>query len=373
MNHAITPAFGIPASPFDLWAEVAASASRGRRQLSGASIGDYRSIWNTFERYLGSHGCPWHQATPDVAETFLRDHIPSSRKDGCGTPSTVTLKRYWRVLRDIYAVAVLQRSIQTNPFAIELATGWTEQADALVLAPHLLAQLVQGLQLDYQRAQQQALDPKKWQPMRDVAVLAFLLLTAAKTSEVTATSIMDVRPFDQDAQRGQRLPSVTIGTASGLAQRTFVPPRTQYAQGLWVILAQWCELRQQVAGVPQWLFFGQKHESLPPPDDLLASASPKLRCALSEKSVFLIVASAINRHLADTVTPHSIAHRGAQALRNSVLSSWLLSGTSQEDVMGYAGISDPRSIVRLDLKGRTGYPDLSVFGPSGIRLQERLT
>ena len=350
-----TPAFAKPRSPFELWSEVASSPSRGRRRLNARSLQSYQSIWSVFESFLHKHATPWDRVSPELAASFLENGIRSlghgarAQDQALAQPSAVTQKRYWRVLHDIYGCAVLHRSVSENPFEREMARGYSENADALILPPHLLLQLLEGMEGELPDALQRV--EKRWQPLRDLATLAFLLLSAAKVSEVCALRAADLHAQDTDALHGRRLATLTLGGASGLSERTFTPPRIAWSHRLWPFIDHWCAARLRVPGCSQWLFFGQKHLQQTSAD-LLAPTGAKLRGPLSEKSVFLLVAGAMERHIGPQASGHEFAHRGPQAIRNSVLSHWLQTGAPMEEVMRMAGMADPRAIARLDLSSR---------------------
>lgn len=90
---------------FSAWAKARQSAKH--RPLSAESVQAYRSVWNVWCEFLASCTLPWAQAQSADVHRFL-SNLPAS-KSGRAAATTVTQARYARLLRQIYAFAVVQR------------------------------------------------------------------------------------------------------------------------------------------------------------------------------------------------------------------------------------------------------------------------
>ncbi|ABD72069.1 hypothetical protein Rfer_4383 (plasmid) [Rhodoferax ferrireducens T118] len=321
---------------FESWA--AGAVSRKRMHLCPRSVKQYRSTWFNWVAWLPPH-TPWEKAAPEQVSAYLhqlsasataRQTQPNSSRRPA---STVTQRRYWRMLRDIYAHAVVMAWCEANPCAQATEIPASEAMASMILPAWALRQLQDGI---LHQASRQAV--RKWQDVRNDALLLLLLHTGAKTGELVSLRVDQALKIRTE-KHGEQW-AIQIDGEKDCQQRhiTLDEPRAGAA------LAQWLRVRQHVPRKSPWLFFGAKSHVI----DGKRELSP-----LSSKTIFILVAGALKAHLPPNTFEGMLSHAGAEAIRNSVLARWLEAGLGQEEVMRRAGVAEIRAVVRLDRKDVT--------------------
>ena len=321
------------AQAFVQWVD---SRQQGLGKLDSDSAAKYASIWNVWVQALPAD-TPWHRASTQDVETWLREVRPSAsaRRNRAslseGRASPVTQRRYWRVLRDVYAHAVDQQWAAENPCEQKMAVPRSEAMASMVLTPRMLDQVHQALVQDGAG--------QSWQAARDRCMKLLLLATAAKTGEIVQL-------------RSDQVWSMAVGGASAYTvelQRAEPAESTRRIvvddPGAVAAITAWRKTRQQVPGHPEWLFFSAKREN---------ALRGDLRKPLTAKSVFTSCAATLEACLPPETLQVMLAHAGAECLRNSVIARWLATGMDISQVLHLSGLKDPRSLARLLslMKGR---------------------
>lgn len=325
------PAFSAHAA-FESWA--AGAVSRKRMHLCPRSVKQYSSTWFNWIASLPAH-TPWEKAAPDQVSDYLHKLNASStaRHGSQRTASPVTQRRYWRMLRDIYAHAVGMGWCEANPCAQAVEIPASEAMASMILPAWALRKLQAGI---LRQASRQAV--RKWQDIRNDALLLLLLHTGAKTGELVSLRIDQALKIRTE-KHGEQW-AIQIDGEKDCQQRhiTLDDPRAGAA------LAHWLQVRQHVPRKSPWLFFGAKSQVVD---------GKRERSPLSSKTIFILVAGALKAHLPSKTFEGMLSHAGAEAIRNSVLARWLEAGLGQEEVMRRAGVAEIRAVVRLDRKDVT--------------------
>ncbi len=183
-------------SPFTSWAtaEKTRPSVVGRPRLSDSSLAMYRSLWEGWEIWLARQGeLPWHQVTPADAARFLQGPRPPDRGGGVPRDETrmkrFTANRYFRVVRAVYAHAVVAGQIAENPW---------EQLDP---ALHQIHNADRGMQSLEPALWARARSPEnmaayfaqggRWMDRRDHALVALLFEAGLALSELLVVSPQD--------------------------------------------------------------------------------------------------------------------------------------------------------------------------------------
>lgn len=316
---------------FDEWAS--AGASRARNSLNPRSINNYRSIWSNWLRWLPPE-TPWSQASAAQVSAFLQQISPSasarlkqhhiSEREA----SSVTQRRYWRVLRDIYRHAFISRWCQTNPCEADSDVSQSEAMDSMILPSWALRQLEAGIVRAHTTR-----EASTWQQLRNDALLLVLLHSGAKTGEIAALRVDQLLPLQ--TQQHQPHWGVNIDGGRASQNRHIVLP----ADPTGPVLDKWLHTRRQLERCPPWLFFGAKSHLV---------EGRRERTALTNKSIFLCISEAVKTHLPADAFESFLAHVGGETIRNSVLARWLEEGVAPEEVSRRAGLSASRHVTRLD-------------------------
>jgi len=313
---------------FDAWAQW--TSSRPRKGLNPRSQAVYRNIWTNWVAWLLP--TPWVQANAQQVSRYLKALTPSAQarhkrhaSDSCGA-SPVTQRRYWRVLREIYAYAVVNNWCPKNPCSNEVEVPSTESMASMILPGWALDATEQGVLKEHANT-----PITQWRELRNQALLITLLHTAAKTSELARLRVDQLTTVQSDnlhhyvlsfdgAKNAQRR-QIAIKDASACA-----------------VLRSWLSARQLVSMASSVLFFSAKTAVV---------EGQRIRSRLSAKSIFLEASNCLQKHVPAGSFKGALAHSGAETLRNSILAAWLLAGMSLEEVMRLAGVSQTRAMLRL--------------------------
>ncbi len=281
----------------------------------------YLYIWKGYTGFLTEQSLSWSEASTQTIEAYL-DSVMPLRKNHT-TSSTVTQRRYWRILRDIYNHAVIYEWVDSNPVLNALhpqsevmASLSMPQWSTIALTEHL--------------AQECRENPKTWQDQRDRAMLALMICAAPKTGE-----IIDLKADDVHQSKHGECFSVQFNGPRKEQERTIELSESCSTQlGLWLIA------RKEIEGLPNTLFFGQKR-----------MPGTIFRRKLTHKSVYILVTTFLGRALPAGSFEYGLTHQGAELIRNSVISNWLADPLKTyggfQEIMSRAGVKDRRTIERL--------------------------
>ena len=180
---------------FKAWALERASQPKGA--LSPRSLASYHSLWVGWTEYLLSQkSLSWNEArSPDV-RAYLEALNPRALLRGLVNVSTVTQRRYYRVLKKIYAFAVLQEWVADNPVDLGASVSPTEQMDSLVFHAIDWAALLQAVP----PPQDPPPADQPWLDVRDQAILRLMMQSALTVAELAGLDIGDVQHVHHDVR-----------------------------------------------------------------------------------------------------------------------------------------------------------------------------
>ncbi|MBP8183561.1 MAG: tyrosine-type recombinase/integrase [Rhodoferax sp.] len=346
---------GMPA--FLAWARAAtvrlqvgepARVPGGRKPVSDATVDVYLSIWSTWIEWLAGRQVNWEKATASHTREFLNTRTPSRRraKPTPAQPSTVTKRRYWRVLREIYQAAIHHGLVVGNPASIAMdGLPEAEIADSVYLDADLLGKLRHALATAVRTyVPGPASDLRAWQKPRDLAILAVLLDTGAKTAEVTA-----LRPEHISWTReglyltlGSDIPRArqrAMGKLQRIKRTLQLSETGTAALQLWLATRQGkadeCSLRGQQLNA--WLFFSQKGAVSRGGEDRQMTHQP----------IYTLASDFITSTLGEEVFARGQTHTGPTVIRNSVMMEWIVQGLDLSEVNTRAGLGQVSQLGRL--------------------------
>jgi len=324
---------------FDVFA--AANAAR----LSAETIETYKSVWRQWSAWLAARKLTWEAADDGSLRLFLdslkaRAHLKSS-------VSSVTKRRYWRILRDVYgalnAADEGPKAAIEFPRAARVGAGKLEaDTTSMLFVGEQMARLRTVLQDELERLEAERAGGRapQWTELRDVALLAVLMSTAAKVAELR--HLVDNDLHDHSTGSFSSLPGetryVTLRSSRTVREgdKKSVPIRKLELDGTARrALKLWNEYREQ-AGLRARLtpiFIGGAGRTGPTAN------------SLSAVSVFHIVARFVAR--AFPLEAASFHHVGPESMRNSVIREWIDRNVDEEKILDDAGVRDPKILRRL--------------------------
>ena len=340
---------------FSAWAKARQSAKH--RPLSAESVQAYRSVWNVWCEFLASCTLPWAQAQSADVHRFL-SNLPAS-KSGRAAATTVTQARYARLLRQIYAFAVVHRWAERNPVDRQALTSTSEAHDSLVFNSSDWKPLLRALAGRTDAAHLQALTAgRRWQSLRDASVLRTMMQAGLTVGEIRALNLQDVTHARLRWVQGrpELAPALPPGQLGALEQPRLAIEGGREAQarllrldaGAGAALLAWLQLRCTLPC------------PLGPASPLYVSQRGKGAGRLSAKALFVMANDHIKLALKDRYSVSALAHAGPMTLRSSCIVRWLDAGMSDAKVIERAGLKDPASMRRLRKHARPSDP----AGPS---------
>lgn len=325
---------------FKAWSLKRSAERKGG--LSPRSLASYHSLWAGWTEYLLTHSAlDWPQARSVDVRAYLESLSPRAQLRGLVHVSTVTQRRYFRVLKKIYDFSLAQGWVQANPVDLNASVSPTEQMDSLVFHALDWDALVQAVA--------PPLDPppsgQPWLEVRDQAILRLMMQAALTVAELAGLDLGDVLhprlgrdkgmealwPARQ-AEDGAAAPEVAVslelsGTRAAQKRRIELAPDASAA-----VLA-WLTLR---ATLP-----------LPQSADSALFVSRKKAGRLTPRALFHLA----NRHVSATLGPRYpdtvLAHAGPMTLRNSCIVRWLDAGLADEEILVRAGLREVQALLRL--------------------------
>lgn len=330
----------IPAAEavFKAWSLKRATERKGG--LSPRSLASYHSLWAGWTEYLLAHpGLDWAQARSDDVRAYLESLSPRAQLRGLQQVSTVTQRRYFRVLKKIYDFALGQGWVQANPVDLKASVSPTEQMDSLVFHA-----------LDWDALLQAVAPPQDpppsgqpWLEVRDQAILRLMMQASLTVAELAGLDLGDVLhprlAWDKGmeelwpseaAQAGAVQPVVSLelsGARAAQKRRIELAPEASAAVLAWLTLRATLPLAQ---GADSPLFVSRKKAG-----------------RLTPRALFHLA----NRHVSATLGPRYpdtvLAHAGPMTLRNSCIVRWLDAGLADEDILVRAGLQEAQALLRF--------------------------
>ena len=339
-NTSANAGANFPATPeavFKAWALERAAQRKGA--LSPRSLASYHSLWSGWTEYLlGQKSLAWSEAGSNEVRAYLEALNPRAQARGLVHVSTVTQRRYYRVLKKIYAFALAQGWLASNPVDAAASVSPTEQMDSLVFHSIDWDVLLQAV------APPQDPPPadQPWLEVRDQAILRLMTQSALTVAELAGLDFGDVQHprlgmahgVAELWPAGEVLPGAEApvmlelsGARKAQARRISLPPEVSCAVLAWLTVRATLPLPQDAA-VP--LFISRKKSG-----------------RLTPRALFHLANRHINAVLGPRYPDTVLAHAGPMTLRNSCMVRWLDAGVPDDEVLARAGLREPQALLRL--------------------------
>jgi integrase/recombinase XerC len=317
-----------------------------RKPMGASGLHQAEFIWGKWLAFCSVRGTCWHKALPADIRAFAGDITPRKLSTAIQV-SPVTLRRYWRILNDLYAYGVLSQRIADNP-AAEVMPVISEKTSSLALPPHMWALLQDGLPGGYE-----------FKARRNRLALLLMMRCALTVSEILTLTIDNAKAHaGEPGTVAQRLalaglPLVQPESACGAPlDREPPPPCSSLIPNTYCLQlsgSRPVQTRQLVLdartsqALQDWLEVRKvdKAGKAAPNDRLIVGASNG--SALSPKGLYNICQA----HMAKCLQGIDIAQMGPNTLRNTCISLWLNQGVELTEIMRRCGLKDPGVLVRL--------------------------
>lgn len=353
-----SPAASIPATAeavFKAWALERAAQRKGA--LSPRSLASYHSLWSGWTEYLlGQKSLAWHEAGSADVRAHLEALSPRAQARGLVHVSTVTQRRYYRVLKKIYAFAVAQQWLADNPVDVAASVSPTEQMDSLVFHSIDWDALLQAVA----PPQDPPPSDQPWLEVRDQAILRLMMQSALTVAELAGLDFGDV----QHPRLGMAHGVAELWPAQEAQEAQEVPPGADAPvllelSGARKAQARCISLPEDVSrAVLAWLTV---RATLPLPQDASVPLfiSRKKAGRLTPRALFHLANRHINAVLGPRYPGTVLAHAGPMTLRNSCMVRWLDAGLPDDEVLARAGLREPQALLRLRKHVHAAAPDSS--------------
>ena len=329
---------------FAVW--KASRLADGHRKPMGASgLGQAEFVWRKWLSFCALRGITWDAAGPADVQAFAGAVSPRKLTTSAQV-SPVTLRRYWRILNDLYAYAVLSRTLGDNPCS-EVMPAISEKTASLALPPHLWAQLNENLPGGH-----------SFQARRNRLVLHLLMRSALTVTEILGLTLGCIQAHEGTPEQvAQRLGLASLPLFE--PESSFLAPTAAHPAGLTYTMqlsgSRPVQTRQLVldsrtsAALHDWLEIRTISQA-GPSDRLLIGAAQG--SALSAKGLYKICRA----HMARSLPGIEIDQMGPNTLRNTCIAMWLNAGVPLPEIQRRCGLKDASVMSRLGAHLHSAFP-----------------
>lgn len=318
---------------FEAW-KTARLQDKHRKPMGEIGLRQAEFIWRRWLAFCTAQATGWQAATPGDVRAFSRQVSP--RKMGVASEvSPVTLRRYWRILNDLYAYAVLSSRVAHNP-AAEVMPAISEKTSSLALAPHMWAQLQAGLP-----------SGPGTKDRRNRLVLLLMMHCALTVTEIIHLTISSARAHETKPPAQPRRLALAGAPALSPPQKDFFTPLAPCpTYTLQLSGSRPVQTRQLVldAGTSQalhdWLQVRRSHHAGPQDRLIVGDANG---AAITPKGLYNIAQAFMARCLPGL----DLAQAGPNTLRNTCISNWLNHGVEVTEIQRRCGLKDQSVLIRL--------------------------
>ncbi|MBC7599751.1 MAG: site-specific integrase [Polaromonas sp.] len=315
---------------FASW-QAARLANKDLKPMGAAGLTQASLVWRHWLVFCTVHGIAWDAArSADIARFTQAIGPRSSLKK----TSPVTLRRYWRVLRDLYDHALASRLVESNPTE-GVQPPATERVPSLALSLPMWTALHEGLYEHFPGGDD-------FKARRNRLALLLMMRAALTVREIIGLTL-DCAQICASLPRvsggADHLYALRVRKAGGGHERTLqldVP--TSRA------LHTWLEVRP--VGLPALhpgsrLLVGDRIGRSIAPNGLYNICQAHLARCLVEKG-FLEAPNPMA-----TLDPGALAHMGPNTLRNTCIAGWFNAGVPLAEIQRRCGFKDASVMSRL--------------------------
>lgn len=318
---------------FDLW-KTARCEDAHRKPMGKSGLQQAELIWRKWLHFCSEKQLDWKASlATDISEFGSGIHPRTSRAGRKVSP--VTLRRYWRILSDIYAYAVLVRAIAENPATAAMPKKG-ERTPSLALTPNMWVKLQEGLPGGH-----------TYKDRRNRLTLLLMMRCALSVNEIINLSVRNVEPHEgtpEEVSIRHALAGLPVLQPESPFYKALEPHPTYVLQLDGARDAQKRRLildKRTSKAVHDWLEVRK-----------LASGSRDGRLILGDsngagitgKGLYNICLAHIEKCLPQA---DQILHLGPNTLRNTCISIWYNQNVSGDEIRRRCGLKDAGVLTRL--------------------------
>ena len=320
--------------------QTARLKNKDLKPMGPAGLTQALLVWRQWLAFCAAHGAAWDTAQSDDIARFCQSIGPRSKLK---KTSPVTLRRYWRVLRDLYAHALEIGLVGLNP-AEGAQPPATERVPSLALSRPMWLALHEGLYDGFPGGDD-------FKARRNRLALLLMMRAALTVREIIGLTLDCAQPcaLAAGATTGPSpLYLLQVRKAGGGHERTLqLDPETSRA------LHAWLEVRP--VGLPALhpgsrLVVGDRIGRAIAPNGLYNICQAHLARCLTEYGLLAVP------------TPHSaldlgtLAHMGPNTLRNTCIAGWFNAGVPLAEIQRRCGFKDASVMSRLGAHLASPFP-----------------
>ena len=343
-----------PNDYFGLW-QAARLDNAELKPMGKAGLQQASLIWRKWLTFCAAHSLDWDAAQASDVSAFCQAIGPRSKTK---KTSPVTIRRYWRIIHDLYAHALASGIVHDNP-ALNAKPGDTERVPSLALPINMWIALREGLPSGH-----------GYKDRRNRLVLLLMMRAALTVREIINLTIADAKPYEgspEDASQALEhagLPLLQPESSHWLALEAFPrytlsvkKPRTLRPRLLLLdtrtskALHDWLAVRSiGHIDAKSRLILGDKIGTAIAPKGLYNICKEHIATCLTHQG-FMAEA------LPNTVLAEGgIGHLGPNTLRNTCIALWFNSGVPLEEVKRRCGFQDASVKSRLGVHLHSPFP-----------------
>ena len=331
-----------PTAFFVSW-QAARLARPDLKPMGAAGLRQALLVWRHWLAFCAAHAIDWNTAQSADIARFCQDIGPRSKSK---KTSPVTLRRYWRVLRDLYAHALVSRLVAVNP-AEGAQPVATERVPSLALSLPMWTALHEGLYEGFPGGD----DFKARRNRLALLLMMSAALTVREIIDLTLACSQPCAPEPEAPAGPTLLYTLRVRKAGSGHERTLqLDPPTSRA------LHAWLEVRPVgLLGMPglnpgSRLIVGDRVGHAIAPNGLYNICQAHLARCLREKGLLATPMP----HTA--VDPGGIQHMGPNTLRNTCIAMWFNAGVPLAEIQRRCGFKDASVMSRLGAHLLTPFP-----------------
>ena len=324
--------------------QTARLKNKDLKPMGPAGLTQALLVWRQWLAFCAAHGVAWNAArSADIAQFTQAIGPRSSVKK----TSPVTLRRYWRVLRDLYAHALAMHLVGLNP-AEGAQPAATERVPSLALSRPMWLALHEGL---YEGVNEGSNGGQDFKARRNRLVLLLMMRAALTVAEIIGLTLACAQPcaLSAGAPAGSALVyTLRVRKAkSGHERALLLDLETSRA------LHAWLQVRRiglEQVNQDSRLIVGDRIGRSIAPNGLYNICQAHLARCLVEKGLLA------------KPTPHSafdpggLNHMGPNTLRNTCIAGWFNAGVPLQEIQRRCGFKDASVMSRLGAHLLTPFP-----------------
>jgi len=319
-----------PDAFFASW-QAARLASKDLKPMGAAGLTQAALVWRHWLAFCTAHGVAWDAARSlDVARFCQAIGPRSSLKK----TSPVTRRRYWRVLRDLYAHALVVGLVAVNPTEGAQPPA-TERVPSLALSAPMWTALHEGLYDGFPGGDD-------FKARRNRLALLLMMRAALTVREIIGLTLDCAQPNADPVEiTSGPCPQylLRVRKAGGGHERELqLDPETSRALHAWLAV--------RPVGLPALhpgsrLVVGDRIGRTIAPNGLYNICQAHLARCLAAKGLLAEPAP----HA--TLDPGALAHMGPNTLRNTCIAGWFNAGVPLAEIQRRCGFKDASVMSRL--------------------------